>query len=302
MAFNSLADFNLDVLTKEEETSVINISLDLIEVWKNQPRNFIDPQEITDLANSIKNYEQLSPIIVRSHPEKTDKYLIVAGEKRYWASKEAGCEIIEAKVKDFNDIQAFEIALIENRQRSKLNLIDDTLATLNLIELTTKENQETIVTYLHRIGNKKITDVPIDFIESVEDIFSRTSEISINTFVKKRLRLLKLPNFILDPIKRGDMSDYCVPMIAKLASSDENLAKEIVERVVKENWNRDKIKEEIKKLISNKKPVMKAENFDDIKSDFKKVYSKVLRSSKISSDSKKQRKLQKIIQEMESLL
>lgn len=302
MAFNSLADFNLESISADDANSVINIPIDAVEVWKNQPRNFLDPTEITELANSIKNYNQLSPIIVRPHPEKYDKYLIVAGEKRYWALKEAGCEFIEVKIKELNDIQAFEIALIENRQRSKLNLIDDTLATLNLIELITKENQDTIITYLHRIGNNKTPDVPTDFLQSLEDIFARTSEISINTFIKKRLRLLKLPDFILKHIKAGEMSDYCVPLIMKLAISNEQLAKEVVDKIVTEKWNRDKIKKEITKLQSSQNSNVEIDNFENLRSNFKKVYNRILRSNEISNDLKKQKKLQKLVQQMEKLL
>ena len=100
---------------KNENTNEIvkNIKIIDIEPNKEQARKIFDEESIDELANSIKEYGLIQPIIVT---QKGKYYEIVAGERRWRASKRAGLTEIPAIVRDFNDTQMMEIALLENLQ------------------------------------------------------------------------------------------------------------------------------------------------------------------------------------------
>jgi len=298
MAYNSLADFELSA-----DSTTDFLSLEKIETWSDQPRNHINQQEIELLADSLNNFEQLAPIIVR--PIKgSDKYLIVAGEKRYRAAMLAEKEQIEVKIRTLNDEEAYEIALVENRLREGLNPIDDTIGTLTLLEKKTDLEREEIVNYLHKIGNNK--EVPSDFLEITEKVFARVSDISIKTFAKKRLRLLNLPTYIFDAIRKGKISYPNAVMFTKI--KNEITAQQLLEQAINEHWNREKIVEKInqvqggQKKVGNKYSSFSEEELSDTLKETYKKLSKASRSQKIIQDKKKRKQLEKIIEAMEKIL
>src|SRR5690606_24661479 len=90
-----------------------------IEANPYQPRRNFSPQEMEELAQSIREHGVLQPIIVRPLPEPRDgiAYQLVAGERRWRASQQAAVETVPAIVRGVNDQQALELALIENIQR-----------------------------------------------------------------------------------------------------------------------------------------------------------------------------------------
>lgn len=298
MAFNSLANFKLSA-----DSTTDLLSLEKIEMWLEQPRNHIDPQEIELLAESLNNFEQLAPIIVRPI-EGSDKYRIVAGEKRYRAAVLAKKEQIEVKIRALSDEEAYEIALVENRLRGGLNPIDDTIGTLTLLEKKTFLERKEIVNYLHKIGNNK--EVPSDFLETAKEVFARVSDISIKTFAKKRLRLLNLPVYIFDAIREGKISYPNAVMFAKI--KNEIVAQQLLEQATVEKWNREKITEEINKVqggqknLGNKYASFSEEELSNIFRETYKKLSKVSRSQKILQDKKKRKQLEKIIEAMEKIL
>ncbi len=94
-----------------------------IEPNKNQPRKSFDKEKLEALSESIKEHGVVSPIIVV--PTKNGTYKIVAGERRWRAAKLAGLKEIPCIIKDFDDVTASEIALVENLQRDDLNPIEE---------------------------------------------------------------------------------------------------------------------------------------------------------------------------------
>ena len=112
--------------TFEEEVEVDgekvqNLKLSEIEPNRDQPRRMFDEESLGELADSIKRYGVIQPIIVT---KRDDYYQIVAGERRWRASKKAGLDVIPAIVRDNDNQRNQEIALIENIQREDLNPID----------------------------------------------------------------------------------------------------------------------------------------------------------------------------------
>ena len=115
--------------TKNEE--IININIDELRSNPYQPRKKFDEEALKELANSIKEHGVFQPIIVK---KSIKGYEIIAGERRVKASKIAGLTEIPAIIRDFNDTQMMEIALLENLQREDLNAIEEANAYKKLQE------------------------------------------------------------------------------------------------------------------------------------------------------------------------
>jgi len=119
----------LSSLLKEETLpiEIVNatnlVDIDLIYVNEGQPRKHFDSEKIQELANSISTHGILQPIIVKK--DDSGKYKIVAGERRYRAAKMVHLKEIPVIVKDFDEKELFEVALIENIQRDELSAIEE---------------------------------------------------------------------------------------------------------------------------------------------------------------------------------
>lgn len=130
----------LKALIQEEPTSlvreengkmILSVSVDRLMPNENQPRVHFDPDALQELASSIRQHGVLSPLIVRKEKEG---YLIIAGERRWRASRMAGLDEVPVIVENLPDEQILEIALIENIQREDLNIMEEARAYQNLID------------------------------------------------------------------------------------------------------------------------------------------------------------------------
>lgn len=120
------------------------VRMSLIEPNTGQPRKSFDSDSIQELADSIKKYGVLQPLLVQ---KKGDRYEIVAGERRWRAAKEAGLKEIPVVIREYTKQQSMEIALIENVQREDLNPIEEAMAYQQLMqefELTQEEIAERV--------------------------------------------------------------------------------------------------------------------------------------------------------------
>lgn len=124
---------DISVLTGVERVVVKQIPLAQIGTNPDQPRKTFNDDELNDLAASIREKGVLQPILLRTVTGRPYMYEIVAGERRYRASKLAGLNEIPALVKSLSNENAMEIALIENVQRENLNPIEEANAYQNLM-------------------------------------------------------------------------------------------------------------------------------------------------------------------------
>ncbi|MCX7954173.1 MAG: ParB/RepB/Spo0J family partition protein [Bacteroidales bacterium] len=115
----------------EQKTSITELSIDLIEVNPYQPRKEFDDESIEELASSIKSYGIIQPIVVRKI--NNNKYQVIAGERRVRAAKKAGLDKIPAYIREANDDDILQMALIENIHRKDLNPIEIALSYQRLI-------------------------------------------------------------------------------------------------------------------------------------------------------------------------
>jgi ParB family chromosome partitioning protein len=113
---------------------VRDLPLDLIHRNVDQPRQHFSAEEIGELAQSIRQKGVLQPILVRSSPQHTGHFEIIAGERRWRAAQQAGLTSIPALVRQMADDEALEIAIIENVQREDLNPMEEARAYRALIE------------------------------------------------------------------------------------------------------------------------------------------------------------------------
>ena len=124
------------------------LNIEDIVINKDQPRKNFKKEELDELANSIKKYGVLQPILVRKL--NNNKYQIIAGERRYRASKIAGLKTIPAIIKDFNDEESFNLSIIENIQRENLNAVEEAYAYKTLMENYNYTHQNIIMLSSYR--------------------------------------------------------------------------------------------------------------------------------------------------------
>lgn len=140
-----------DHISTGGSSSINEVELDLILANPNQPRTHFDQEALDELSASIRELGVISPVTLRKNEDGT--YLIIAGERRFRASKLAGLTSIPAYVKTAADEQVMEMALIENIQREDLNAIEIALTFYRLME-EYKLTQERLS---QRVGKKRTT-------------------------------------------------------------------------------------------------------------------------------------------------
>ncbi len=188
---------------KKEVNNFINIDINLIEANINQPRKYFDEDNIISLSESIKNHGIIQPLIVS---EINNKYLIVAGERRYRAAKHLGLSKLPCIIIEKSDEEILEISLIENIQREDLNPIEEARAFKNLID------------------NFNIT----------QETLSQKLSVS-RSAVTNKLRLLKLCNVVQDYILNEEISEGHAKILVSI--KDEQLQIEIANKIIDENLN-----------------------------------------------------------------
>lgn len=232
---------------KAEETAELKsgeqmMKINMVEPNRDQPRRNFEEDALLELADSIKQYGVLQPLIVR---KRNDYYEIIAGERRWRAAKMAGVKEVPVIIKEYNEQEILEIALIENIQRENLNPIEEAMAFKKLLE---------------------------EFNLKQDEVAERVSK--SRTAVTNSMRLLKLDQrvqqmIIDDMISTGharallaiDDPEQQYALANKIF--DEKLSVRETEKLIKEIKNPKKPKE--KKIVEN------AFIYEDIEDKMKQV-------------------------------
>ena len=164
----------LDAIFIENETenkASVMLKISEIEPNRSQPRTDFDEKALAELADSISQHGVLQPLLVR--PISADCYQIVAGERRWRASRMAGLSEIPAIVRELSDSEVMEIALIENLQRENLSPIEEALGYKSLIEsykLTQDEIAKSVGKSRSAIANAiRLLSLPQSIIELISE-------------------------------------------------------------------------------------------------------------------------------------
>jgi ParB family chromosome partitioning protein len=142
-----------------------------------QPRRYFDDDKLSELTDSIRQKGVIQPILVRPSPRQEGEYEIIAGERRWRAAQKARLHEVPVVIKELNDVDAFEIAIIENVQRADLNAMEEALAYKQLIDKY-DYTQETLA---RNLGKSR-------------------------AHVANMVRLLNLPEDVQDYVKKGKIS------------------------------------------------------------------------------------------------
>jgi ParB family chromosome partitioning protein len=233
-------------------SSISEVEMNLIFANPNQPRSHFDEDALTELASSIRELGVISPITLRKNEDGT--YLIIAGERRFRASKIAGLHTIPAYIRTAADEQVVEMALIENIQREDLNAIEIALTFYRLME-EYKLTQERLS---ERVGKKRAT-------------------------IANYLRLLRLPAEIQMGIKNKKIDMGHARAI--LGINDPAVQLHLYESIVQNEYTVRKVEELFrlfletgsleakgKEIVPN--PVKSLQEYDDLKNQLNKVFGK----------------------------
>lgn len=213
-----------DTIVKEERNNATEIELSQIRSNPYQPRKVFDEEALNELADSIKVYGVVEPVILK---KSVKGYEIVAGERRCKASKIAGLTTVPAIIKDFNDEEMMEIALLENIQREDLNPVDTAISISNILQVKDMTQEE----FSKKFGKSR-------------------------SYITNLLGLLNLPKSVQELVKNGKLSMSHARCLSKI--DDEEKVINLANKIIKENLNvRD-----VEKMLSKKddKKVIKEKN------------------------------------------
>lgn len=153
------------------------VPIERIDANPEQPRRLFRPDELEELAASIREKGVLQPLIVRNNPRKPDHYEIVAGERRWRAAQMAQLHQLPVLIRDYTDTEVLEIAIIENVQRADLNPVEEATGYRQLMD---------------RFGHTQ---------EKLAEALSKS-----RSHIANLMRLLQLPEDVLDMVRAGDLS------------------------------------------------------------------------------------------------
>lgn len=214
----------------ETEGGTVTLKISEIEPNRTQPRKEFDEQALSELAESISQHGLLQPLLVR--PLTLGGYQIVAGERRYRASRMAGLTEVPVIIKELTDTETMEIALIENLQREDLSPVEEALGYKALIDE-------------HGFSQEEVA-------KSVGK--SRPA-------VANALRLLKLPDNIMEYLKDGKISAGHAR--ALLILENEELMTELADEIVAKDLSVRQVEK-----ICKKKPTVQKEEKPEKKPSF----------------------------------
>ena len=186
------------LIEKKDVAGITFLPLDSLQPGKFQPRRVFTKDMLDDLVASIKTKGVLQPLLVRQ--VGNNRYEIIAGERRWRASKEAGLTQVPVIIKDFNDEETLEVSLIENLQRQDLNPLEEAQGYQRLMNEFNRTQEE-----LARVVGKS------------------------RSYVANMLRLLELPNAVKTYLDKGDITTGHARALLN-AKNPEKLAKKVVEQ------------------------------------------------------------------------
>ena len=195
-----------DNLLETKKDSVTKLRVADIEPRRDQPRKDFDLEPLQALADSVRDYGVLVPLIVRENPVSAGTYEIIAGERRWRAAKMAGISEVPVVIMDSDDMKTSEIALIENVQRQDLNPVEEAFAYQALIDRFGLTQEEVA----QKVGKNRST-------------------------VTNMLRLLELPEGALELLKKGDISGGHAR--ALLGLDDEAQIVDLAQKIVQKDYS-----------------------------------------------------------------
>lgn len=189
------------------------IPIEKVKANPGQPRRQFSQEALDELSASIKEKGIIQPLIVRPFPGKSDQFEIVAGERRWRAAQQARLHAVPAIVRDYDDTEAYEVAIIENIQRADLNPVEEAAGYKELME---------------KFGHTQ---------EQLSDALGKS-----RSHLANMMRLLNLPEGVLEFVREGQLSAGAAramitaddPIKLAKAAIAQNLSVRAIEKLAKE--------------------------------------------------------------------
>jgi ParB family transcriptional regulator, chromosome partitioning protein len=282
-----------------QSASPQTLPLDRIVTSASQPRRYFDPEKLEQLTQSVKEHGILEPLLVRSLDGA--RYELVAGERRYRAATAAKLTEVPVIIKELTDLQALQIALIENLQREDLNPVEETEGILQLLGIQENIAINEVISRLYRMynevkGNVNLSNPNVrvnEFEDSVKAIFDSLGRMNWESFVKNKLPLLKLPEDILAALRNGQIEYTKAKAIAQV--KDEAARTELLELAIANSLSLSQIKEQVNTV----KPIKEKE---ELQSRVDTTYKQLKKLKQLWKDPKKRKKLESLLAQLEKLI
>lgn len=288
---------------EDEAKSATAMTLTSIVLPVEELRYYIDDDEVEKIVSSAKKNGIIEPLLVRPIPG-SDRHEVVAGAKRYRAAQHLNLEKVPVVIRQLNDEDALEIALIENFARSGLTSLEEADGVLRLLSKKLKIPVADVPPVLHRIQNQLRNRLSTnnvigeDVIHIVQSVLISLGNIKLDSFISNRLPLLNLPDEILTVLRKGKLDPSKAKAIAKV--EDQGYRQELLNKAITNNLSLSEIKKQIKEFPPKIEVEIKVESLPLIKR-VDNAYKR-FKSTKVWNDPKKQKQIEKLLAQIEALV
>jgi ParB family transcriptional regulator, chromosome partitioning protein len=271
-------------------------TLPLVKIIPNpqQPRRYFDPTALAALKESIEREGILQPLLVRP---QGDMYELVAGERRYRAAEELGLTEVPVLIRELSDERATLLALTENLQREDLNPVEETEGVLLLLSVRLKLERKEVISLLHKLSSQTrgVTDnvVRNEERQTIEEVFTSVGRFSAESFRTHRLPLLKLPEEVLEALRRGEIQYTKAKEIGKVKEGESR--RQLLTEAIAQSLSLT----EIRAWVNNLQPVKQQEA---LLSRLQATYKQISKSKQMLADPKKKKKLASLLAQLEALI
>ena len=278
-----------------------SIAIDAVILPDSQPRRYFDPQKLQQLTESIRKHGILEPLLVRPMG-KAGLFELVAGERRFRAAKELGLTSVPVTIRELSDEDSLQLALVENLQREDLNPVEETEGILQLVGLRLKILPIDVPPLLYRMRNEAIGNTNQNVLinseaQAVETVFAELGTISWESFATARLPLLRLPPEILEALRSGKIAYTKAQAIARI--KDDQRRHQLLTEALSQDLSLAQIKAEIASLKAAKGDIEARDS--SLKGQIDDVL-RLAKRSQVWTDPKKQRRLEKLLVELKTLV
>lgn len=296
-------------LEEDTDLPVQQIPLDQIHRWSAQPRKYFDPAALQRLADEFRQSGFKGTVLVRPNSDGSG-YLIVFGERRWRAAKQAGLTDILCVVEEMDDSKALHMAMGENLLREDLSKLEETEGLLAVLEVETGLERAQIIKLIngqarHMKSGTYVGTNPeaIEHFPTIDKVLRRYG-IAFISFKTKNLQVLNLP----DDVKAAhleDKLDYSKALVIGKLSDEKDRLKILKQIKSKKLASLKDIQAAVKDLTQSEQQAAEAEKAPDIRTQFRQVTSKIGSAKtwkQIEGDSAKSKKLKRLLTQLEQLM
>jgi ParB family transcriptional regulator, chromosome partitioning protein len=279
-----------------ENSSAASALLINIKLPQSQPRKYFDPEKMQQLVQSVREHGILEPLLVR--PISDNDYELVAGERRLRAAQEIGLVEVPIVIREMDDRQALQIALVENLQREDLNPVEETEGILQLLALALDIQTNEVEALLHQAYNAKQRDQKLNGnvtiqLQTINEMLAAVGKFNAESFRSNRLPLLKLPDDVLQALRQGDLEYTKAKVIARIKDADRRQG--LLEDAIGQGLSLSQVRD----CVATLKPT--TVETSSLQNRFKTIYQR-FQKTKTWNNPQQQKRIEKLLTQLENML